>query len=494
MPLMRDVRPSNDDIENLKAARVLCVGDVMLDRFVYGDVSRVSPEAPIPVCRVREETSMLGGAGNVVRNLAALGAAAIFITVIGDDDEGAEIDALISAQAGISPEIFRQSGRRSTVKTRYIANGQQLLRADRETEDDITDDLGQSLIECVRARLPEAGAVLLSDYGKGVLTSAVTAAIIEAAREAGKPVIVDPKGADYTRYRGAALLTPNRRELAEAAAMKADGDAGIIEAARHLTESCGVDAILVTRGPEGMTLVGGAGEGGGGHDHLAANALEVYDVSGAGDTVAAAMAAALAVGMTRLDAARLANIAAGIVVAKTGTAVASGDEIAAWIAARDRTETGSASVGLDQALRRIEAWRARGDRIGFTNGCFDLIHPGHISLLKQAHDACDRLIVGLNSDRSTRRLKGRGRPIQPEAARATVLGAFESVDLVVIFEDDTPLLLIEAIRPEVLIKGADYSLDQVVGGDLVQGYGGKVMLAELTPGESTTGTISRMAK
>ena len=493
MPLMAngmEDSPSNDDLEKLAAARVLCVGDVMLDRFVHGDVSRVSPEAPIPVCRVRAETSMLGGAGNVVRNLAALGAGTSFVTVIGDDDAGAEIDALISAQGGIDAEIFRQAGRRTTVKTRYFADGQQLLRADHETDDEIPDAVAQSVIDAVRARLDGAGAVLLSDYGKGVLTLVVTSSIIDMARGAGKPVIVDPKGVDYTRYCGASLLTPNRRELAEASAMKAEGDAGIIDAARQVTKVSGVDAVLVTRGPEGMTLV----DADGGYDHLAANAIEVYDVSGAGDTVAAAMSAALAIGMTRMDAARIANIAAGIVVAKTGTAVATVDEIADWIAARNRSGSNTSAVGLDEALRRIASWRKQGDRVGFTNGCFDLIHPGHVSLLQQARACCDRLIVGLNSDSSTRRLKGPDRPIQPEAARATVLGAFETVDLVVIFEDDTPLKLIEAIRPEILVKGADYSLDQVVGGDIVQDYGGKIVLAELTPGQSTTGTISRMSK
>ncbi len=482
--------PSRADIEKLNKARVLCVGDVMLDRFVYGEVSRISPEAPIPVCRVRNETSMLGGAGNVVRNLAALGAEAIFVTVTGDDDEGAEIDALVSEQDGIKAEIIRQAGRRTTVKTRYFADGQQLLRADQETEEEIPDDLVRAVIGNVRKHLPGADAVLLSDYGKGVLTLAVTAAIIDMARDANKPVIVDPKGVDYTRYRGASLLTPNRRELAEASAMKADGDSGVIEAAQHLIESCGVETILVTRGPQGMTLISGDGL----HAHLAANAIEVYDVSGAGDTVAATMAASLGIGMAQADAARIANIAAGIVVAKTGTAVATIDEITGWLAARGGSTPDNNSVGLDEALRLIAAWRARGDRIGFTNGCFDLIHPGHISLLKQARNNCDRLIVGLNSDQSTSRLKGPERPIQPEGARATVLGAFESVDLVVIFEDDTPLKLLEAIRPDVLIKGADYSLDQVVGGDLVQGYGGKVMLADLAPGHSTTAAIARMSK
>ena len=474
----------------LRSARVLCVGDVMLDRFVYGEVSRISPEAPIPVCSVTDEIAMLGGAGNVARNLAALGAGVIFVSVVGDDAAGGEIGALIAAHEGIAPTLVTEKGRRTTVKTRYISDGQQLLRADRETEAEIPDDLQRTVLERARDALADCGAVILSDYGKGVLTSKVTSGIIEAAREAGKPVVVDPKGLDYSRYRGASLLTPNRRELAEASRMGARGDTGIAEAARHLVDTCGVDAILVTRGAEGMTLATSDAMA----EHLGANALEVYDVSGAGDTVAAVMAAALAAGILQGDAARLANVAAGIVVGKSGTAVATADEISGRLRARDRSAGAPKSVSLEAALEHVASWRARGETIGFTNGCFDLVHPGHISLLHQARAACDRLIVGLNSDASTRRLKGDERPVQPESARAAVLGAVEGVDLVVIFDEDTPLSLIEAIRPDALIKGADYSIDQVVGGDLVQSHGGRVVLAELAPGHSSTDIIARVPR
>jgi D-beta-D-heptose 7-phosphate kinase/D-beta-D-heptose 1-phosphate adenosyltransferase len=331
--------------------------------------------------------------------------------------------------------------------------------------------------------------VVLSDYGKGVLTGTLIGRVIAAARGAGKPVIVDPKGPDYRVYRGATVLTPNRRELAEASRMADRTDDEIVAAARHIVARCEVDAVLVTRGGDGMTLV----EGDNAH-HLAAEAREVFDVSGAGDTVVAVVAAALAAGLASPDAAGLANVAAGIVVAKSGTAVAGADEIVDALRAGELMSGERKSVSPAAALDRVATWRARGLTIGFTNGCFDLIHPGHVSLLAQARAACDRLVVGLNSDASARRLKGDGRPVQGEAARAAVLGSFASVDLVVIFDDDTPIALIEALRPDVLVKGADYSLDQVVGGDLVQGHGGRVLLADLEPGHSTTATIARMGK
>ena len=301
---------------------------------------------------------------------------------------------------------------------------------------------------------------------------------------------VDPKGDDYTRYRGAALLTPNRRELAEASRMATRGDDDIEAAARHVLKSCGVESILATRGGEGMTLVAGDGAA----EHLAAEALEVFDVSGAGDTVVAAVAAALAAGIPLADAARIANAAAGIVVAKAGTAVAYADEVADALRSRGLHDGERKSTSLATARERIAAWRARGETIGFTNGCFDLIHPGHVSLLRQARAACDRLVVGLNSDASTRRLKGEARPVQMEAARAAVLGSLASVDLVVIFDEDTPIRLIEGLRPDVLVKGADYARDEVVGGDIVEAYGGRVLLADLEPGHSTTATIARLAK
>ncbi len=471
-------------VQALRGVRVLCLGDVMLDRYVYGEVSRVSPEAPIPVCRVTDERAMLGGAGNVARNLAALGAGIEFITVIGDDAAGAEVAGLVAEFDGAEATVLTAPGRRTTVKARYIADGQQLLRADRETEAAIATDLEDDIVARLDSAIAGVGAVVLSDYGKGVLTPGLIGRVIEVARAAGKPVVVDPKGPDYGVYRGASMLTPNRRELAEASRMADGTDEEIVAAARHIVTRCEVDSVLVTRGGDGMTLVDGANA-----RHLAAESREVFDVSGAGDTVVAAVAAAFAAGLDAAAAAGLANVAAGIVVAKSGTAVASTDEIIDALRADELK-----SVGLPVALDRLATWRAHGLTIGFTNGCFDLIHPGHISLLSQARAACDRLIVGLNSDSSTRRLKGDDRPVQSEAARAAVLGSLASVDLVVIFDDDTPIALIETLRPDVLVKGADYKLDQVVGGDLVRGYGGRVLLATLEPGHSTTATISRIGR
>ena len=471
-------------VQSLRGVRVLCLGDVMLDRYVYGEVTRVSPEAPIPVCRVTDERAMLGGAGNVARNLAALGAGIEFITVIGDDPAGSEIAGLAAELDGAEITVLTAPGRRTTVKSRYIADGQQLLRADRETEAAIPTDIENDIIGRLDEVIAGVGAVVLSDYGKGVLTPVLVNRVIEVARAAGKPVVVDPKGPDYGVYRGATMLTPNRRELAEASRMADGSDEEIVAAARHIVTSCGVESVLVTRGGDGMTLVDGASA-----IHLAAEAREVFDVSGAGDTVVATTAAALAAGLDAGTAAGIANVAAGIVVAKAGTAVAGADEIVDALRAGELL-----SVGLPVARDRVATWRAHGLTIGFTNGCFDLIHPGHVSLLSQARAACDRLIVGLNSDSSTRRLKGDGRPVQGEAARAAVLGSLASVDLVVIFDDDTPIELITALRPDVLVKGADYSIDQVVGGDLVERYGGRVLLATLEPGHSTTATISRMGK
>ena len=473
----------------LQGSRVLCAGDVMLDRFVYGDVTRISPEAPIPVCRVANEVSLLGGAGNVVRNLAALGARADAIFVTGDDAAGSEIAGLIGALDGVNASLLSEAGRTTTVKTRYVAAGQQLLRADHETEADIAPETAADIVRIAADAISDAGAVILSDYGKGVLTEDVTGRLISAARNASVPVIVDPQGSDYARYRGATLLTPNRRELSEASRMSVADEGEIVAAARHIIDSCGVDGVLVTRSAEGITLLSGDDV-----HHLAAEAREVFDVSGAGDTVAATMAASLAAGLSLPDAAGLANVAAGIVVGKTGTAVAFADDVVNALRARDLLSAERKAVSLAAALDHVADWRRRGETIGFTNGCFDLIHPGHVSLLEQACGACDRLVVGLNSDASAARLKGPGRPAQSEAARAAVLGALASVDLVVIFAEDTPMKIIESVRPDILVKGADYAVEEVVGGDFVQGYGGRVMLAELADGHSTTATIERLAK
>ena len=476
--------------ESLAGVRLLCVGDAMLDRFVYGSVDRISPEAPVPVLRIERETAMLGGAGNVVRNLVALGAEACFISVIGRDAAGRELTGLVAKEPGVESHLLTVPGRETTIKIRYVAGSQQLLRADRENVHMIDAALEEDLISRAVAGLADSSALVLSDYGKGVLTDTILGSLISAAREKGRPVIVDPKGAGYGRYRGATAITPNRRELSEASGMPTGSTDEIVAAARHVIQMSGIGSVLVTRSQHGMTYVPGSPD----EEplHFDAAAREVFDVSGAGDTVVAVLAASLGQGFSIAEGIALANAAAGIVVGKTGTAVACAPELAAAFRAHDLLQ-GEVKVASSEIIaRRADEWRRQGLRIGFTNGCFDLLHPGHVSLMRQAKAACDRLIVGLNSDASVARLKGPTRPVQSEASRASVLASLASVDGITIFGEDTPQELIELIRPDILVKGADYTVETVVGADFVHSYGGKIVLAELEDGHSTTATIARM--
>ncbi|HTH15847.1 MAG TPA: D-glycero-beta-D-manno-heptose-7-phosphate kinase [Magnetospirillum sp.] len=485
---MTEISALVERVERLKGTQVLCIGDAMLDRFVYGAVDRISPEAPIPVLAIEREDAMLGGAGNVVRNLVALGAHPAFVAVVGDDEPGREVGRLLGEHDGIDPCLVVEPGRQTTIKTRFFASSQQLLRADRETRAKLSDLSRDQLLARADKLIAKTGVVVLSDYGKGVLAPPVVGELIRRARVQGKPVIVDPKGTDYTRYGGATLLTPNRKELHEATGMPVDSDEAVVAAARLLIDTCKVDAVLVTRSQDGMTLVSGNGE----VHHLAAEAREVFDVSGAGDTVIATLAAAVASGAGLLEAARIANVAAGIVVGKVGTAVAYAAEVVSALHHDEILSAETKVAGVEAALDVVERWRRKGCKVGFTNGCFDLLHPGHVSLLAQAKGACDRLVVGLNSDASVGRLKGPTRPVQSEAARATVLASLASVDLVVIFGEDTPLELIRTLKPDVLVKGADYTVETVVGAPDVMSWGGRVVLANLVNGQSTTNTIKRM--
>jgi D-beta-D-heptose 7-phosphate kinase/D-beta-D-heptose 1-phosphate adenosyltransferase len=474
--------------EALARARVVCVGDVMLDHFVYGQVERVSPEAPIPVLSVAREEASLGGAGNVLRNLAAIGAEACFVAVTGTDAAADEIGRLLASLDTVESHLLAERSRITTVKTRYIGGQQQLLRADREQAAPLSDAVRADLLSVFRQSLKGRNVTVISDYAKGALAGGVAADLVAAAREAGHIVLVDPKGTDYAIYRGVDLIKPNRRELAEVTRRPVNSDLEIATAARALIDAHALGAVLVSLSEQGMLLV----EASGATHRLPTVAREVFDVSGAGDTAMAVMAAALGVGASPLEAARLANIAAGIVVGKIGTASVHIRELIDTLIDRDQAQARKI-VPLTSALDKIARWRKNGLKIGFTNGVFDLLHPGHISLLQQARAACDRLVVGLNSDASTARLKGPGRPVNPESARGAVLASVAAVDLVVVFEDDTPLSLIAALKPDVLVKGSDYRLDQVVGADLVLSLGGKVILAELAPGHSTTATIGRMA-
>ena len=465
-------------IPALKGARILCVGDLMLDRFVYGAVERISPEAPVPVLRIKSERAMLGGAGNVVRNLVALGADCCFVSLLGRDSPGREVMGLLAAEAAVE-----------TIKTRFVAGAQQVLRADHETAEFISGETESQIIARAEADLDQAKALILSDYGKGVLSDRVIHQLIARARDAGVAVVVDPKGNDFSRYRGATVVTPNRRELGIASDMPVNSVTEVEAAARALVAHTGIAHVLVTLSQDGMMLVS---QGEAPIHTVAATAREVFDVSGAGDTVVATLAAALAAGLDLPAAVHLANAAAGVVVAKMGTAVASAEELASALLGTYFTNGDVKILAQSELSQKLTEWRRQGLKIGFTNGCFDLLHPGHISLFKQARAACDRLIVGLNSDASVQRLKGPSRPLNDQASRTVVLAALSHIDAVTVFDEDTPAELIAMVMPDVLIKGADYSIDQVVGADVVQAAGGSVLLARLEGGHSTTNTVAKI--
>src|SRR5579863_4647235 len=469
---------------------VLCVGDLMLDEFVYGEVSRISPEAPAPVIAARRSETNIGGAGNVARNIASLGATCIFVGLIGEDAAGADLKVALAKEPRIESVLVADSSRPTTRKVRFVSEhfSTHMLRADWEMTQPAAAAIEQKLIDAISPLLPRADIVLLSDYAKGVLTARVIRNVIDAARKLGKAVIVDPKNANFAIYRGATLLTPNRKEFAEATRSRADSEQSIADASQDAMQLADCEAILVTQSEHGMTLVPRKGDA----VHVPAHPVKVRDVSGAGDTVAAVLAVVLAAGAGWEPALRMANAAAAVAVGKKGTAIVTPAELRgrilphAFLAAEEKIV--AAGGELDAQL--VE-WRRQGLRIGFTNGCFDILHPGHVKVWTAARAACDRLIVGLNSDASVKRLKGAGRPVQDERARAEVLAALEAVDLVVIFEEDTPLKLIEQTKPSVLVKGGDYTREQVVGHEIVEAHGGEVLLVEVLKGFSTTRLVDR---
>ena len=468
---------------------VLCVGDVMLDRYVYGEVARVSPEAPVQVLAVAREEHAPGGAGNVALNIAGLGGRCVLVGVIGDDLSGRTLAAIFAGSGGrIDAHLALDPARATTSKVRFVSEhfSSHLLRADWETTRAIDAAREKEILSLAQKALRKCGALVISDYGKGTLTPGLIEGLIAAAKLANKPVVVDPKGDDYRLYHGATLITPNRAELSDAVRRRVRS-ADEVAAAAELALVADVDAILATRSEEGMTLVV-RGEK---PVHIEAHPTRVRDVSGAGDTVVATVAALLATGADLESAARAANAAAAVVVGKRGTAAITLTELRARLL--PAVLRAHEKVALDPELldRRLHQWRAAGLRIGFTNGVFDLLHPGHIKVLAEARAACDRLVVGLNTDASVRRLKGPDRPLQDEKARAEVLAALEVVDLVVPFDADTPLELIRKVLPDVLVKGADYEKNEVVGREIVEAAGGEVLLVELLPAHSTTRLVER---
>lgn len=472
---------------SFEEANILVVGDIMLDRYVWGQVKRISPEAPVPVVQMQRTTETLGGAGNVASNLASLNCRVTVTGVCGDDSTGQALRHLLSSK-GVVDRLVVDSDRPTTAKTRIMAHKQQILRLDEERVTPANDDVLSTIRDTVFEHLDDCGAVILSDYGKGVFVDAsFTQALIQSCRSRGVPVLVDPKGTDWRRYRGASGITPNTAELEAVAGVVLESDeALLIESAGKIRASCDLDWLLVTRGAHGMCLVDGDRE----PLMIPAQAREVYDVSGAGDTVIATLAAALSVGTPLAEAAYTANQAAGVVVGKLGTQPILASELSIAMAYGGRNGfypySAAKMTDLDAALARVEEWQAADNRVVFTNGCFDLLHPGHISLLYKARSLGDRLVVGLNTDASIKRLKGSGRPILGEQDRAAMLGALECVDLVVPFGEDTPIELIKKIRPDILVKGSDYTVDQVVGKEVVEAYGGCVKLVDLIKGYSTT--------
>ncbi len=478
---------------NFSDTSVLCLGDLMLDRFVYGDMERISPEAPVPVLRLNRTREMLGGAGNVANNVASLGGRAILVGLIGRDPAGDRLASLLEADPGIRARAIRTADRPTICKTRFIAVNQQVVRTDEESLAPLTGQERDALLPAALEAVAECRAVVLADYGKGVLDGTMIAAVVARARALGIPVFVDPKSADFSVYRGATCITPNTRELARAAgATELDDETAIVAAARRVLGDADADAILATRSERGMLLV----ERSGAVHAVRARAREVFDVSGAGDTVIAALALSHAAGRPLSQAMHIANAAASVVVSKLGTATADIAEVLHELDAQEEARGVDAAPGA-QPLERVRdlaaRWREQGFTVGFTNGCFDLVHPGHVALLAFARSQCDRLIVALNTDASVARLKGPARPVNALDARARVVAALRHVDCVVGFDEDTPLEIIRALRPDVLVKGEDYAIADVVGADLVRAAGGRVVLARLVPGHSTTATIRRLA-
>ncbi len=467
---------------------ILCLGDVMLDRFVYGQVNRISPESPVPILHMNRSFSMIGGAGNVARNMASLGANVTFIGVVGQDASGSELKENFNNTSNIQAHLFVESTRQTIQKSRFIAQGQQLLRVDEETICPCSPETeGQILALCQKIK-DSCDVIVLSDYQKGFFTDDFTQQLIHVFQ--GKPIVVDPKGRQYQKYTGATILTPNLKELQDYCGMAIQNQHALEEIGSSICDQLNLDALLVTQGSHGMTLLERSSNK---PFHISAQAKEVFDVSGAGDTVVATLAVCLANAMPLKEACRLANAAAGIVVGKVGTATLTLDELQNATHHHDVLHTENKVLTLPKAVDRLKDWRRQGLKVGFTNGCFDLLHLGHLYSIQEAASHCDRLIVAINSDASVKRLKGDSRPVQNEETRACVLAALAMVDMVVIFDDETPLKLIEALLPDVLIKGGDYTIDQIVGAPLVQSRGGQVVIVPIQQGHSTTLTVQRMA-
>jgi D-beta-D-heptose 7-phosphate kinase / D-beta-D-heptose 1-phosphate adenosyltransferase len=471
--------------------KVLVVGDIMLDRYIHGEVDRISPEAPVPVIRHAQRYERAGGAANVAMNLAGLGCQTFLSGFWGNDAEQGEVAAILE-RAGIDTVGVVSSSLPTISKTRIVGRMQQLLRLDIESRDLPPAVEAQRLLERATELVSKVHAVILSDYAKGALSPALCEALIRAARTAGVPVLADPKTPDFSKYSGATSVCPNLGELAAVTGVAAQHMDELLVAAQALVVEHDFKFLTVTMSEKGISVVRLPSEGSTGVYHSPARAREVFDVSGAGDTVIATLTAGLAAGLKIETAVELANLAAGIVVGKAGTVPIAGHELVAALTPSSGLTAGEKILDLDRIKLRVAEWRASGETIVFTNGCFDLLHVGHITLLEECHRFGTKLVLGLNADASVCRLKGPTRPIVGERERARVMAALAAVDAVVLFEEDTPLELIRALRPNVLVKGGDYTVETVVGHEDVIAAGGRVEIVPTVEGFSTTNIVSKL--
>lgn len=474
-------------VKRLPGVPVLVVGDLMLDEYLWGSTERISPEAPVPVVEVTRQEMRLGGAGNVISNLVALGCLVDLVSVLGVDADSEKIRRLLADKGIELSGVLPVENRVTTRKTRVVATGQQMIRVDRESRAAIDAAVAEQMVANYQAFLKKGvKVVILSDYGKGTLPETLLRRLIDMARKAAVPVLVDPKGYNFEKYAGASVLSPNRKEAALASGRLLESEAELVALGIEMRKNLALDALLITRSEEGMSLFLENGP-----IHLPAIAREVYDVSGAGDTVIAVLGAAIGAGLGFAGAAELANLAAGVVVGKLGTSTVDCEGI--LNAALDQSSEIERKILNRENLRStLDLLRQRGRKIVFTNGCFDLLHVGHVKYLQAARKLGDVLVLGLNSDDSIRRLKGEGRPLINQLERSHILAALSCVDFVTVFDEDTPITLIERLRPDILVKGSDYAPEAVVGKDLVESYGGRIELIQFVDGKSTTAIIEKI--
>jgi len=473
-------------LTGIQKVKVLIIGDIMLDRYISGNVEKISPEAPIPILKNTQQKLTIGGAGNVLQNLVSLNVKTSFISIIGNDEPAKELIKQINKLNNVEYILIKDKTRKTTVKTRYIASGQQIFRSDSESEIKLPSEIKQKTFNYYKLFLNQSDIVIFSDYGKGIFLDHFCEKLIKHANKLKKRVIVDPKGNNFSKYSGSYFITPNTKEAFNATTILSNNNKNTQECGKYIINKKWSKNVLLTRGPDGLSVIEKNKT-----NHLKANTEEVFDVTGAGDTVISLFSAALAAKFSTLEAANFANLGASIVVKKSGTGVTTVEEINKILSYKNF----NLKIIVKKDLKnQIKKWKEKKFKIGFTNGCFDLLHSGHIDLLTKASEKCDKLIVALNSDTSIKKIKGSDRPILDLHSRKKLITALEVVDLVTIFNESTPMNLIKIIKPDFLIKGADYKINEIVGSNYVKSYGGKIIRIKLTKNQSTSNLIKRIKK